>query len=115
MDQKEDHMHLMDLKRRYYNESLEEFVTNKNEFERIVENKGELIQKTDPIYLDPSRTFIKAHFYAPRKQIFGHFYKTYWVNIIVIWASTILLYIVLYYRLLKKLLDSSEKVKVKSH
>ena len=28
------------LKRKYFNESLEEFVTNKNEFQRIVEYDG---------------------------------------------------------------------------
>jgi len=58
------------LKRNYSNESLEEFVTNSNEVERIVEYKGELIQKIDPIYLDPTSPFIKAHFYAPQKMIF---------------------------------------------
>jgi ABC-type multidrug transport system ATPase subunit len=45
-----------ELKRKYFNESLEEFVTNKNEYERIVEYKGKLIQKIDPIYLDPVKT-----------------------------------------------------------
>lgn len=100
------------LKRRYANESLEEFVTNKNEYERIVESQGKLIQKTDPIYLDPMNPFIKAHFYAPRKKIFGEYYKTFWINIMVIWASIILLYIVLYYRLLKKALDFFENLEI---
>ncbi len=93
------------LKRKYYNESLEEFVTNKNEFQRIVEYNGELIQKIDPIYLDPQFRFIKAHFYAPRKMVFGRFFPTIWVNTFVIWLSTIMLYIVLYFRLLKRLID----------
>ena len=93
------------LKRKYYNESLEEFVTNKNEFQRIVEYNGELIQKIDPIYLDPQFRFIRAHFYAPRKMVFGTFFPTIWVNIFVIWISTLFLYLVLYFRLLKRLLD----------
>ena len=108
----EDQSVIAGLKRKYYNESLDEFVTNKNEFERIVEYNGELIQKTDPIYLDPTHPFLKSHFYAPRKQFFGHYFQTFWVNVIVIWISTFLLYIILYFRLLKRFLDSFENIKL---
>jgi ABC transport system ATP-binding/permease protein len=107
---KEDQAVTSELKRKYSNESLEEFVTNKSEYAYIVEYKGKLIQKTDPIYLDPMNPFIKAHFYAPRKMIFGEYYKTIWVNIIVIWLSIALMYLALYYRLLKKLLDMFENL-----
>lgn len=96
------------LKRNHHNRSLEEFVTNKNEFEKIVEYNGKLIQKTDPIYNDPRSKFIKAHFYAPRKMVFGSFMPTIWVNVIVIWVMTFILYALLYFRALKKLLDFFE-------
>ena len=99
---------LQELKRNHHNTSLEEFVTNKNEFEKIVEYEGKLIQKTDPIYLDPRSKFIKAHFYAPRKMLFGHFIPTFWVNVLVIWMMTFGLYILLYYRILKRTLDFFE-------
>ena len=62
----------------------------------------------DPIYMDPEFSFIKAHFYAPTKNVFGKPVDTFWVNVIVIWAMTIGLYFVLYFRLLKKALDSVE-------
>ncbi len=101
---------LQALKRNHHNSSLEEFVTNKNEFEKIVEFKGKLIQKTDPIYNDPRSNFIKAHFYAPRKMVFGTYIPTIWVNIIVIWLMTIVLYILLYYRVLKRALDLFENL-----
>ncbi|MFZ5940689.1 MAG: ATP-binding cassette domain-containing protein [Bacteroidota bacterium] len=101
---------LQALKRRYSNESLEEFVTNKNEFERIIEYKGRLLQKVDPIYLDPTRRMIKAHFYAPRKMVFGTFFPTFWVNLVVIWVMTIMLYLLLYFRVLKKALDMFEHI-----
>lgn len=111
-DQKrdEDQEYIEQLKREYHNEALEEFVTNKNEFQRIVEYNGELLQKKDPIYLDPSNKFIKAHFYAPRKAVFGKFFPTIWVNLGVMWMSTFLLYLVLYFRLLKRLLDFFENL-----
>ena len=98
----------LELKRHSANESLEEFVTNTNEVSRIIEYNGELIQKLDPIYLDPAAPFIKAHFYAPRKMVFGAYVSTFWVNVIVIWLTTALLFLVLYFRLLLKLLDKLE-------
>lgn len=98
------------LKMAHHNENLTDFVTNPSEVDRIVEYKGHLFQKVDPIYLDPVSPFVKAHFYAPRKMIFGYFVKTFWVNILVIWIMTLGTYIVLYYRLLKKLLDKIEQL-----
>jgi ABC-type multidrug transport system ATPase subunit len=100
----------LEIKRRNYNESLEEFVTNRNEVERIVEFKGRLYQKVDPIYLDPEHPMVKAHFYAPRKQVFGNFVPTFWVNVVVIWLMTLMLYVVLYFRLLLKALDLLEQL-----
>ncbi|MFP4555595.1 MAG: ATP-binding cassette domain-containing protein [Bacteroidales bacterium] len=96
------------LKRDHYNENLSEFVRNSSEVERIIEYKGRLIQKIDPIFQLPENKNIRAHFYAPEKKVFGFYFSTFWVNIFVIWFSTILLYAALYFRLLKRLLDISE-------
>jgi hypothetical protein len=98
------------LKRENYNESLAEFATNSNEVDRIVEYKGHLIQKIDPIYLDPESNYLRAHFYAPRKMFLGTYLSTFWVNVIVIWLMTIILYIALYYRLLLRFLDFLERL-----
>ncbi len=95
-------------KRNHHNEKLEDFVTNSNEINRIIEYKGELIQKIDPIFNDPESKFLKAHFYAPRKQIFGVFYDTFTVNVIVIWFVCLIFYGILYFRLLKKALSYLE-------
>ena len=93
------------MKELHYNNSLEEFVRNSNESERSIEYRGRIIQKIDPVFLDPEHKFIKAHFYAPRKQVGGLYYDTYLVNIIIIWVMTLLTYLVLYFRLLKRILD----------
>ncbi|MEN8202949.1 MAG: ATP-binding cassette domain-containing protein [Bacteroidota bacterium] len=95
--------------RDHANMSLDEFVTNKNTFERLAEYDGELIQKTELIYLDPTSRFIKAHFYAPRKMVIGKFIPTLWVNVMVIWVMTFVLYVMLYFRILKRLLDFLER------
>jgi ABC transport system ATP-binding/permease protein len=101
------------LKREQYNDRLAEFVENSNEPVRIVEYKGHLIQKIDPIYLDPESNMIKAHFYAPRKKLFGVFHNTFWVNTLVIWLMSVLFFLILYCRGLRKLLDMMENISQK--
>ena len=98
------------LRDNYHNKSLEEFVKDKNETTKSINYKNELVQKLDPIFMDPKYKFIKAHFYSPKKQIFGIKADTFIVNVIVLWVMTIVLYLALYFRLLKKLLDSGELV-----
>jgi hypothetical protein len=101
-------------KQKYFNESLSDLVRNSGEVDRIIEYQGNLIQKVDPIYLYSDSRFVRSHFYAPAKQVFGFFVDTFWVNIMVIWLSCILLYLMLYYRGLKRVLDFLEKFSGKS-
>ncbi len=99
----------MAMKNAYENESLSNLVTNSQTMEdKILEVDGELIQRSDPVFLDPSADkFLRAHFYAPRKAIFGRYFDTYWVNMTVIWIMTILLIVTLYFDALKKLIDGA--------
>lgn len=101
------------LKKMFYNENLADFCRNSSEVERVVEYNGQLYQKIDPIFQDPDNKMLRSHFYAPRKQVFGMFFDTYWVNVIVVWLMTILLYITLYYKALKRLLDFMERMSEK--
>lgn len=101
----------LDLVNLNTNKSLTQFVTNKTDLTKLVESNGRLIQKADPIYLDPYDVgFFSAHFYAPRKRIFGEYISTFTGNILVIWGMTLLLTISLYFDLLKRFLDSIEKL-----
>ncbi|MGA2406493.1 MAG: ATP-binding cassette domain-containing protein [Bacteroidales bacterium] len=98
------------LRDNYYNKSLEEFVRDKNETTKTIIYKDELVQKLDPIFMDSKNKLIRAHFYAPEKPVFGIKVDTYVVNVIVLWVMTFILYLALYFRLFKKLLDSGEAV-----
>ncbi|MGD9993338.1 MAG: ATP-binding cassette domain-containing protein [Salinivirgaceae bacterium] len=102
---KEDKEAFLKLKRESTNENLTTFVRNSNSLERIIEWKGQLIRKIDPIYLDSDNEFIKAHFYAPNKKLFGYFVDTYWINIMVMWVYNLLLYLSLHFRLLRRLIE----------
>jgi ABC-type multidrug transport system ATPase subunit len=101
----------LQLKDDYENESLNDLVTNRTTPYRILDLDGKYIQKIDPIYLDPvDSNFGRAHFFAPRKKIFGRFYDTYWVNIWVIWGMSIFLGLALYFDLLKKFINLLENI-----
>jgi energy-coupling factor transporter ATP-binding protein EcfA2 len=93
-----------------YNESLEDFVTNKNDLKKIVEADGVLIQKQNPVFLDPTGGFFNAHYYAPSKVIFGQRISTLSANVLVIWVMTALLAILLAFDGLKKFLDFTARI-----
>jgi hypothetical protein len=97
------------MKKQYTNESLEEFVRNDNEKSKIKRYKNGLYQNYDQIFYDPVSPMVKAHFYAPRKQVFGIYFNTLAVNTGVIWFMTVVLYILLYFRVLHRILESSQK------
>ncbi len=107
---KEDKDKFLETKRNYFNESVEDFVRNANDFVRIVEYEGQLYQKNDPIFQDPEGIFLKAHFYAPQKRFFTVLVDTYWVNIIVIWTMIISLYVTLYFRAIYKGFEWAENI-----
>ena len=95
----------INLKRDYHNESLSDFVTNNRETERIMEYNNRIYQKAIPIYMDPHHKWLRAHFYAPRKRFANWYVETYWLNLLVIWGQSLFLYLMLYFRVMQKVLD----------
>lgn len=98
----------------YYNQKLEEIVTKPYERKKILVYNNTLIQNTDPIYLDPyKRGFLnfRTHFYAPSKYIFGIKADTFDFNISIVLLITILLYLALYFELLRKAVGFIENLK----
>jgi ABC-type multidrug transport system ATPase subunit len=93
-----------------YNESLEDFVTNKNDLKKIVEADGELIQKQNPVFLDPTGGFFNAHYYAPNKLLFGQRISTLSANVLVIWLMTAALAVLLAMDGLKKFLELTARL-----
>ncbi len=99
------------LKNSYTNEALDNFVTNYTEFDYTVEEDGKLVQKKELIFRDPyDKGFFGAHFYAPRKRLFGKYVDTFWANNLMIWLMTSVLAITLYFDALKKLLNAFGKI-----
>jgi hypothetical protein len=104
---------LNEEKNNYYNESLADLVKNVNTKERLSIVNNRPIQLIDPIFQTPNPIHpldYRTGFFFPKKSFLGVQYSTYLFNSVAIWLMTLALYIMLYFGLLRKLLDSSGKV-----
>lgn len=98
----------------FHNESVSDQVKKVYEKNKILEYNNELVQQIDLIFLDPDPNgFLnfRSHFLAPRKYFFGRYWDTFYFNLAFIWFLTILLYVILYFDGLKRLLTITEKIK----
>jgi len=93
---------------KYHNESVSDHVKKIYEKNQIIEYEGRLYQQIDPIFLNPAPDGlgIRSHFYAPRKYFMGRYFDTFNFNMGFIWFLTLVLYAVLYYDLVGKLVNS---------
>jgi ABC transport system ATP-binding/permease protein len=95
-------------KESYQNEQIAFLVTNRSVEDRIIEYKGRLIQKINPVYLDPVELHhpfdFRAHFFAPTKHFLGTYIPTLFFNVMLVWLMSFLLYITLYNKFFRKLI-----------
>ncbi len=96
------------LRERYHNESITDLVKNTAETHRIIEKDGKLIQKIYPVYKDPDpdhRIDFNAQFYMPSKHFLSENIDTLFFNTGVIWSMTLVLAILLYFDVLRRVID----------
>jgi len=93
------------MRQGYYNKSLADFALNLNSTTQVIESKGRLIRKKDPVFMDPQSNYGRAHFYAPFKNLFGWHIDTFWFNFGVLWFMTMVLYFTLIHDTLRKVVD----------
>ncbi|WP_430932354.1 ATP-binding cassette domain-containing protein [Saccharicrinis sp. 156] len=87
------------------NESISDIVRKVFEKNKILREGDKLIQNVDPIYQLPepeSALSIRTHFFAPQKHFAGHYFDTLWFNICMVWIFSVLMYVILYFDLLRK-------------
>lgn len=104
------------LENNYGNLKLQEIVTKFYEppHSKILVYKNSIVQNYEPIYLDPKRSgFIgfRTHFFAPEKYVFGFLTDTFVFNISLVLLSTILLFLILYFDLLGRLVRLFENLR----
>ena len=100
-------------KNAFFNESLSDLVRNISTKERIMEYKGQLVQNVNPVFQSPKPKNIfdyRTAFFFPEKNLLGLTLTTFSFNLLVIWGITLLLYLALYFELLRRFVDIFEKV-----
>jgi ABC transport system ATP-binding/permease protein len=102
IERQEGKQYLYLQKLKYHNKSLEALVLNSDTREFFRETPVNIIQKIAPIYKDPDSRFGRAHFLASGKQIGGKSIETYYFNLLVIWGMCSVLYVMLYFDLIRK-------------
>jgi ABC-type multidrug transport system ATPase subunit len=107
---------IRNLEKEYYNYKLEEIVTKYYETDKLLRYKDTFIQNTDPVYLDPepkgSLNF-RSHFFAPTKSVLGIRFNTFSFNTGLLFLAALLLYVILYYDLIKRLISITWKFNIR--
>jgi ABC-type multidrug transport system ATPase subunit len=106
----EGYLKLMD---HYYNERLASILLNEEVLDKTYETPDRIVQKYKPVFMKPVSNYGRAHFYAPYKQIGELKIDTYWFNLAVIWITSLLLYIILYFNILPRLITYFGAIKIK--
>lgn len=97
----------------HFNESLSNVVTNRFRVDKVYNAGYRYVQKRDPIYAYPKNVIGRAHFFAPVKLFINWEIDTFRFNVIVIWLFTGVLYLMLIYDVLKRMLSTASRRKKK--
>jgi ABC-type multidrug transport system ATPase subunit len=101
------------LKERYENERLISMVTDEENIKKVVYTPRKIIQKMNPGYMKTTSKTGRAHFYSPTKMLGKKELDTYIFNLFVIWLVTIILYVALYFKLIRKFVEFIGNIRVK--
>jgi ABC-type multidrug transport system ATPase subunit len=101
-----------ELQDKFFNKRLDEMVKNRNEASEIFESDDRLIQKSQPVFMLPGSKIGRAHFFAPYKLLGNLPISTLIFNNAAMWIMIILLFVTLYYNLLKRFINWLEKLRL---
>jgi hypothetical protein len=108
----EDKAAFLEKRDDYQNETIIRILKNTNTDVRIIEESGHLIRKVYPIYardeFPSSPVDFRVNFYYPEKHFLGQYYDTLSFNVVIIWVMTILLFVTLYFDLLRKVVTGKD-------
>jgi len=99
-------------KQKFYNNQLAVIVTNDNEIKDYDIQNGEMVRLKDAVFRTPEARNGRAQFYAPVKYIRQFGIDTFWFNLMVIWLFSGLLFTILYYDILRKILAYFEIIRL---
>ncbi len=102
-----------ELRNDNYNTKLADMLLNRNATKKIIEANQKLIRKDKPVFMIPTSNWGRAHLYAPVKMLGSMSVNTLLFNIIFIWFTAFILYVTLYYDLLRKLITKFDTIKLR--
>jgi hypothetical protein len=94
------------------NKRLREIVLDEFTTQRIIPAREKYIQKFEPAYMKPVSGNGRAHFYAPYKKIGDSQIETFLFNILVLWFVSLILYLVLYFKVLNRIFNSGLSTRI---
>jgi hypothetical protein len=103
---------LVRLREATYNEALADQLLNRTVQQKMYDTPDRIIQKSDPVFMEPGSHIGRAHFYAPYKMIGNRRIETLWFNMLMIWLMNITFFIMLYFNVIKGLLDLLERINI---
>jgi len=103
---------LLHFKREYFNKQLAAVMTNEKEIQNYSVHDGEMVPIKDAIYRESTGYKWRAHFYAPVKKVFNRGIDTYWFDLAVIWIFSGLLFVLLYYDVIRRFLTYAETLRL---
>jgi ABC-type multidrug transport system ATPase subunit len=93
-------------KRNHHNQALAKLVARKNQRQPVIIKDHRLVRNFEPVYQKPSHSFGRAPFFAADKKLGSQWIGTWKFNLAVLWLFIFLLYGLLYFDVLRKLLDA---------
>jgi hypothetical protein len=100
------------FKQKYYNHQLADLLTNDKEINNYSVHDGEMVPVKDAIFRDPTGESWRSHFYSPVKIFFKNKVNSYWFDLAVIWLFSGLLFVLLYYDVIRRLLTYAETLRL---
>lgn len=98
------------FKQRYFNKQLAFVMTNEKELNEFVVQNNEIVRIKDAVFRTPETSNGRAHFYAPVKKVFHFSVNTLYFNLLFIWLFSGVLFVVLYYDILRKIIAYFESL-----
>ena len=114
LESKFDRIVLRDMREKYENERIKDLALNTETSQKVIYTQKKLISRFEPGYRPGNSSAGRAHFYAPYRRLGNSYFDSFRFNIAVIWIVTIVMYILLYFRAINKLVESFGNFRKKS-
>ena len=96
------------LKQNNVNNRLKETLEKPFERSKTIVYNNRLYRNDKPIYVLPEHRFGRAHFYSAFKRLGNLYIPTFWFNTIVIWMFSVVLGVMLYFKLISRMVHFFE-------